>query len=92
MYPYINVQVGNIETKFRTFPLEILAGEDDLNVQVRESGAVFQFNYAQVYWNSRLSTEHWRLIKAIVDQETERGDPTSIVCTCKKASVLRFSL
>lgn len=31
-------QVGTIETQFRTFPLEVLAGEADLNVTMRESG------------------------------------------------------
>ncbi len=31
-------KTGNIETRFRTFPLEVLAGEDNLEVSVRESG------------------------------------------------------
>lgn len=31
-------QVGTIETQFRTFPLEVLGGEEDLNVSLRESG------------------------------------------------------
>lgn len=31
-------QVGTIETQFRTFPLEVLGGDDDLHVTLRESG------------------------------------------------------
>jgi tRNA (guanine37-N1)-methyltransferase len=50
------------ENKFRTFPLEIIAGHKDLNVVAKEYNCEFRFNYADVYWNSRLSTEHARLI------------------------------
>jgi tRNA (guanine37-N1)-methyltransferase len=41
-------QMGNIETQFRTFPLEVLAGDDDLEVELRESNAVFHFNFSEV--------------------------------------------
>ena len=50
------------ENEFRTFKYEILAGEDDLNVVVSEAGCEFRFNYAKVYWNPRLGTEHARLV------------------------------
>ena len=56
-------KTSSIGTEFRTFPMEIIAGENDLNVQVRESNAIFKFNYAQVYWNSRLQHEHDRIAK-----------------------------
>lgn len=59
-------KLGSIQTQYRTFPLEVLAGESDLNVSVREAGATFRFNFAEVYWNSRLSTEHARLVNAVV--------------------------
>lgn len=49
------------ENEFRTFSYEVLAGPDDLNVEVRESGCVFAFDYAKVYWNSKLSNEHERI-------------------------------
>ena len=50
------------ESVFRTFPYEVLAGPDDLDVTVHESGCEFKFNFGKVYWNSRLGTEHARLI------------------------------
>jgi tRNA (guanine37-N1)-methyltransferase len=42
------LQVGLIETQYRTYPLEVLAGEPDLNVTVKESNALFKFDYAKV--------------------------------------------
>jgi tRNA (guanine37-N1)-methyltransferase len=51
------------ESVFRTFPYEVLAGPDDLDVVVHESGCEFRFNFGQVYWNPRLGTEHARLFE-----------------------------
>ncbi|ETP24688.1 hypothetical protein F441_02354 [Phytophthora nicotianae CJ01A1] len=65
-------KTDNIETKFRTFPMEVLAGDDDMEVEVHESKATFQFNYAEVYWNSRLQQEHLRIIRQI--------KPHDVVC------------
>lgn len=50
------------DNEFRTFSYEVLAGPDDLLVEVRESGCVFVFDYAKVYWNSKLGNEHERLV------------------------------
>lgn len=33
-----------------------------MNVEVSEEGCIFQFDYSKVYWNSRLNTEHKRLV------------------------------
>lgn len=55
-------KVDTIDAKFRTFKMEILAGKDDFIVEQSESGCKFKFNFSSVYWNSRLSTEHERLI------------------------------
>ncbi|KAI0417520.1 Met-10+ like-protein-domain-containing protein [Xylaria grammica] len=57
-------KVANVgtESEFRTFNYEILAGEDDLNVEARENDCIFQFDYAKVYWNSKLEGEHRRLV------------------------------
>ena len=49
-------------SEFRTFGYEVLAGPDDLDVEVRENDCVFRFDYAKVYWNSKLHGEHTRLI------------------------------
>lgn len=50
------------ENEFRVLDYEVLAGEDDLNTEVKECGSIFRFNYAKVFWNSKLQTEHDRLI------------------------------
>lgn len=50
------------ENEFRTFTYEVLGGPDDLNVEVREAGCTFQFDYSKVYWNSKLDTEHKRIV------------------------------
>ncbi|KAI9764487.1 MAG: tRNA(m(1)G37)methyltransferase [Geoglossum simile] len=47
---------------FRTFSYELLAGDPDLNVEMKSSDCIFHFDYSKVYWNSRLSTEHRRLV------------------------------
>lgn len=55
-------KVDTIDTKFRTFKMNVLAGKDDLQVEQSESGCRFKFDFSKVYWNSRLNTEHERLI------------------------------
>jgi tRNA (guanine37-N1)-methyltransferase len=57
------------ESVFRTFPYEVLAGEDNLNVTVHESGCLFHFNCGKVYWNSRLGTEHARIFNKFKEGE-----------------------
>ncbi|RUS15703.1 Met-10+ like-protein-domain-containing protein [Jimgerdemannia flammicorona] len=52
-----------IDSTFRNFRMEVLAGEDNMIAEVRESGCRFKFDFSQVYWNSRLHTEHDRLVK-----------------------------
>jgi tRNA (guanine37-N1)-methyltransferase len=55
-------KVGSIDSTFRFFRMEVLAGEPDTMVEVREEGCRFRFDYAKVYWNSRLQFEHRRLV------------------------------
>ncbi|CAK7210116.1 tRNA(m(1)G37)methyltransferase [Sporothrix eucalyptigena] len=50
------------ESVFRTFPYEVLAGPDDMDVEVRENACTFRFDYSKVYWNSKLEPEHTRLL------------------------------
>lgn len=51
------------ESKYRTFTYEVLAGPDDMNVELKENECTFKFDYSKVYWNSKLETEHSRLIR-----------------------------
>ena len=60
------------ESEFRTFQYEVLAGPNDLNVQVAEGNCIFEFDYSKVYWNSKLETEHRRLINLF--------QPGEVVC------------
>ena len=50
------------ESEFRTFSYEVLAGSDNMLVEVSEAGCLFKFDYAKVYWNSKLGTEHQRVV------------------------------
>ena len=45
---------GTISNVFRTFPMEVLAGDSNTVVSLKESGCTFSFDFATVYWNSRL--------------------------------------
>ena len=42
--------------------MELLAGVDEMVVEVKEEGCLFRFDYSRVYWNSRLQHEHRRLV------------------------------
>lgn len=67
-------KVSSIATKFRTFPMKVIAGKaDNLVVEQKESNCVFKFDFSKVYWNSRLHTEHERLV-------TQYFQPGEIVC------------
>ena len=55
-------KTDQIDSTFRFFKMEVLAGEDDLIANVRENGCTFTFDFSTVYWNSRLGKEHWRLV------------------------------
>ena len=57
-------KIDSIENEFRFFPMEVLAGKQDFDVELSESGCRFHFDFSKVYWNSRLSTEHARLVQA----------------------------
>lgn len=51
-----------IDTTYRHFSMEILAGEKDTVATVKENGFTYKFDFAKVYWNPRLSTEHAKLL------------------------------
>ncbi|UJR15578.1 hypothetical protein I4U23_002516 [Adineta vaga] len=58
-------KLHEIDSVHRNFELEILAGEPNTIVKCRESKAIFQFDFAKVYWNPRLSTERERIVKIL---------------------------
>jgi len=57
------------ENAYRTFQYEVLYGPDDMNVTVNEQGCTFNFDFANVYWNTRLHTEHERLCSLFKEGE-----------------------
>lgn len=56
-------KLNNIDTQFRFFKMELIAGDPDFVVEHHESDCRFTFDFSQVYWNSRLHTEHDRLVR-----------------------------
>ncbi|KZT27698.1 hypothetical protein NEOLEDRAFT_1060243 [Neolentinus lepideus HHB14362 ss-1] len=56
-------KLDSIDTKFRFFKMELLAGDPDYVVEHHESNCRFVFDFTKVYWNSRLHTEHDRLVQ-----------------------------
>lgn len=86
-----------IDNTFRNFKLELLCGEAEYEVSVKENGITYEFDFSQVYWNPRLSTEHERIIKLLnagdVLYDVFAGvGPFSIPAAKKKAHVLANDL
>ena len=65
-------KTDSISNEFRVFKFDLLFGDDDYKTTVTESKCLFQLDYEKCYWNSKLSTEHDRIIKSI--------DSNHIVC------------
>ncbi|KAM9708477.1 tRNA (guanine(37)-N(1))-methyltransferase isoform 1-T1 [Menidia menidia] len=58
-----------IDSTYRNFKMEVLAGEENMVAKVKENGVTYEFDFSRVYWNPRLSTEHQRVVERV-----ERGD------------------
>ncbi|KIK70621.1 hypothetical protein GYMLUDRAFT_65841 [Collybiopsis luxurians FD-317 M1] len=58
-------KLENIDTQFRFFEMEVIAGEPNLIVEHHESDCRFTFDFSRVYWNSRLHTEHDRIVQSL---------------------------
>ncbi|XP_044757624.1 tRNA (guanine(37)-N1)-methyltransferase isoform X2 [Coccinella septempunctata] len=54
-----------IDNTYRNFHMEVLCGEDNMQTCVKENNCIFEFDFSTVYWNSRLSTEHERIVKKL---------------------------
>jgi len=55
-------KVGTLNNEFRTFTMEVIAGEDCTDAVVKERGRTFKFDFRKVYWNGRLCMERERLL------------------------------
>lgn len=47
-------KLNTIDTTYRTFEMELLAGEDNYVTQTKENGYTYELDFSKVYWNSRL--------------------------------------
>ncbi|CAO3627566.1 unnamed protein product [Cunninghamella echinulata] len=63
-------KINNIDTTYRFFKMEVLAGDSNMIAEVKESGCKFKFDFSKVYWNSRLHTEHDRLVQLFKKNQT----------------------
>uniref|UniRef100_A0A8D8AAC5 tRNA (guanine(37)-N1)-methyltransferase n=1 Tax=Culex pipiens TaxID=7175 RepID=A0A8D8AAC5_CULPI len=58
-------KLDTIDNTYRNFAMELLAGEEDYQVSVKENGTIYEFDFSKVYWNPRLSTEHEKVAKML---------------------------
>lgn len=61
-------KLDTIKSVYRNFNFEVLAKRNESTntiVQVNENGLKFKMDFAKVYWNPRLSTEHRRIVELI---------------------------
>jgi len=61
-------KTNTIHDVFRFFQMEVIAGENNLHTSVKQDGCIFEFDFSKVYWNSRLQSEHGRLV-ALFDSD-----------------------
>ena len=52
-------------SEFRNFNFEIIAGETNTVTELVEHGVKFRLDFSKVYWNSRLSREHQRIVNKL---------------------------
>jgi tRNA G37 N-methylase Trm5 len=62
-------KINEIDSTYRNFNFEILAGESNTLVQVKENNCQFRFDFATVYWNPRLATEHERVVQLLKPED-----------------------
>jgi tRNA (guanine37-N1)-methyltransferase len=65
-------KLSSISNTFRTFDMEVIAGERNTEVEVTEGACRFVFDFAKVYWSSKLQHE-----REVVLQELRPGQ---VVC------------
>jgi len=85
-------KTSTIDNTYRNFAMELLAGEKDFQVTVKENGQTFEFDFSQVYWNPRLSSEHARVVarlgpKSILYDACAGVGPFAVPAAVKGAEV-----
>lgn len=55
-------KLNTIDSTYRNFQMEVLGGSGETVVTVKENGSTYTMDFARVYWNPRLSTEHGRIV------------------------------
>ena len=58
-------KTGKIDNVYRTYKLELLAGEACYEAEQKEGSCIFYFDIRKVYWCSRLGSERDRLLTKI---------------------------
>lgn len=55
------------------FDMEVIAGENNFITAVKEHDCKFQMDFSKVYWNSRLETEHRRIVRTLAPVGTSQS-------------------
>ncbi|KJH52367.1 Met-10+ like-protein [Dictyocaulus viviparus] len=55
-------KIDGITSEYRNFKLDLLAGADDYVTELTENGVKYRLDFSKVFWNSRLSHEHERVV------------------------------
>ena len=91
-------KIGTIETEYRTFGMEIIAGRSTpgwSEVMLKEEGCEYHLDFRTVYWNSRLGGEHRRLVDEIRRDARRRqnsGDDSPLVVADLMAGIGPFAV
>lgn len=70
--PRVRTVVNKTESTggpYRTFAMEVLAGEKNLETSLKENSCTFLLDFSKVYWNSRLETEHRRIVDSLSEDD-----------------------
>ena len=62
-------KVGKIENVYRTYKMEIIAGEENYEVEHKEGNIRFKFDLRKAYWCSRLQNERDRILSLMKKNE-----------------------